>query len=143
MPAGVQGVLGVLHHLPRLGQVEHDPVEVGLVDALVEVADLARGSARARRSPRKAATLACARAGEVLAELVADDVGAGPQHRHRQRAGPDAGLEHPGAREDVGQHQDRAEVLGVDDLRAAGIFSTKSASVGRRRRTRRCLSSGR
>src|SRR3712207_7407200 len=36
--AGVQGALGVLDHLPRLGQVEHDAVEVGFVDARVAVA---------------------------------------------------------------------------------------------------------
>ena len=38
--AGVQRLLGVLHHPPRLGQVEHDAVEVVDVDALVDVAHL-------------------------------------------------------------------------------------------------------
>ena len=38
MPPGRSGPIGVRHHLPRLGQVEHDPVEAGLVDALVAVA---------------------------------------------------------------------------------------------------------
>ena len=119
MPPGCSAPLGVLHDLPRLGQVEHDPVEVGLVDALVAVAELdavalERLGAEERRDVRLGPV------GEVLAELVADDVGAGPQHRHRQRARPDARLEDPGAREDVGQHQDRAEVLGIDHLRATG-----------------------
>ena len=40
MPPGRSAALGVLHDLPRLGQVEHDAVEVGLVDALVAVAQL-------------------------------------------------------------------------------------------------------
>ena len=55
--AGVQRPLGVLHDLPRLGQVEHDPVETGQVDALVAVAQLdavavdrAPGRGRTRRS---------------------------------------------------------------------------------------------
>ena len=59
-PAGTQRRLGVLDHPPRLGQVEHDAVEVGLVDALVDVAHLDAVAATAS-SPRKAATFARAR----------------------------------------------------------------------------------
>ena len=106
-PAGVQRPRRVLHDLPRLGQVEHDPVEVGLVDALVAVALLDPVARRHLVAEEGGDVLGRPR-GEVLAQLVADDVGAGPQHRHRQRAGADAGLEHPRAREDVGQQQDRA-----------------------------------
>ena len=40
MPPGRSACDRVLHHAPRLGQVEHDPVEVVLVDAFVDVADL-------------------------------------------------------------------------------------------------------
>ena len=59
-PARVQRPRRVLHHLPRLGQVEHDAVEVGLVDALVAVAVL--DAVPVARSPRKAATFLAARA---------------------------------------------------------------------------------
>ena len=47
--------------------------------------------------------------------LVADRA----QQRHRQRARPDAGLDDPGAREDVGHVHDLAGVLGIDHRRAA------------------------
>ncbi len=40
MPPEPQCHLGVRHDPPRLGQVEHDPVEVPLVDPLVDVAHL-------------------------------------------------------------------------------------------------------
>src|SRR4028119_1801789 len=57
--AGVGGGLGVLHHPPRLGQVEDDAIEARLVDALVDVAlldpvpALRPGAAeRPPRSPR-------------------------------------------------------------------------------------------
>ena len=72
--------------------------------------------------PEESLDVAARPTGEVVAELVADDVAGGAdraQQRQRERARPDAGLEHPGAREHVGQHQDRAEVLRVDHLRAA------------------------
>ncbi len=39
-PARPQHALGVRHDLPRLGQVEHDPVERPVVDAVVAVAEL-------------------------------------------------------------------------------------------------------
>ena len=61
-------------------------------------------------------------AGEVVADLVAGDVAGGAdraQQRERERAGADARLEHARAREHVGEHQDRPEILRVDHLRAA------------------------
>ena len=39
-PAAGQRRLGVLHHLPGLGQVQDDPIQVLVVDALVAVPDL-------------------------------------------------------------------------------------------------------
>ena len=54
-----------------------------------------------------------------------------PQHRHRQRTRSHTGFEDPLARPDVGRDQDGPEVLWVDDLRARGILSTMSLSVGR------------
>ena len=76
--ARAQRPLGVLHDLPRLGQVEHDAVEVGLVDALVAVAQL---DAVARRAlgAEEATTFLARSVGEVVAQLVADDLGARPR----------------------------------------------------------------
>ena len=68
--AGAQRSLGVLHHLPRLGQVEHDAVEVGVVDALVAVAHL--DAVAATVGAEEASTLLLGPVGEVVAELVAD-----------------------------------------------------------------------
>ena len=58
--AEAQRLLGVGHHVPRLGQVEHDPVEVGAVDALVAVAelDVVARSARPRRGTTARSTVA-------------------------------------------------------------------------------------
>ena len=120
-PAGLQHALGVRDDLPRLGQVEHDAVERPVVgiDALVAVARARRGSASSDVLAEEAAHVAAGPVGEVLAQLVADDLGAVAQHRHRQRARADAGLEHARAGTDVGEHADRRQVLGVDDLGAA------------------------
>ena len=118
-PARAQHDLGVRHDLPRLGQVEHDPVErpVGGIDPFVAVAaaDVVAGERVGAEEP---ADVGAGPVGEVLADLVADDVGAPAQHRHRQRARSDPALEHPHARPDVGEHADRRQVLGVDHLRA-------------------------
>ena len=116
-PARPQRLLGMGQHLPRLGQVEQDPVEAPL-----------RRSPRRRRgsppgsgapSPTMAATLRPGPVGEVLPQLVADHLGAGPQEGHRQRPGAHPGLEHPHARGDVRLDEDGAEVLRVDDLGAS------------------------
>ena len=40
IPPGRKRLLGVLHDAPRLGEVEHDAVEVVDVDAVVDVAHL-------------------------------------------------------------------------------------------------------
>ena len=58
-PAGSQRGLGVLHHLPRLGEVEHDAVEVVDLDALVDVARPRWSSGTS--GPRKPSTLRRAR----------------------------------------------------------------------------------
>ena len=109
-PARAQGALGVLDDPPRLGQVEHDPVEPGLVDPVVDVADL-DAVAVEHLLAEEGDHVGPGPVGEVLPQLVAGDHRAGPQQGHRQRPRPDAGLEDPGAGEHVGQHQDRPEVL--------------------------------
>ena len=119
MPAGAQRLAGVRHHLPRLGEVEHHPVEVVLVDALVAVAQL-DVVALERVGAEERAHVGARPVGEVLAQLVADDLRAPAQHRHAQRAAADTALEHAHARTDVGEHADRGEVLRVDHLRATG-----------------------
>ena len=136
---GCSAPLGVLDDLPRLGQVEHDAVEARSRRCPRSSRGARPGSARAPPRRGTTATFCVRLLGEVLAELVADDVGAGPQHGHRQRAGADARLEHPGAREDVGEHQDRAEVLRVDDLRAAGHLQHEVRQRRPQRRVGRAL----
>ncbi len=75
--AGCERPLRVLHDLPRLGQVEHDPVESDFVDSLVAVADLDPVVLeRVRPSERLHVLLGATR--EVLAELVAHDLRACP-----------------------------------------------------------------
>ncbi len=86
-PAGGQHPLGVRHDLPRFGDVEHHTVEgpVGRVDALVAVGDVDVVPLERRRTEEALDVLA-GPVGEVLADLVADDLRAVAQHRHRQRA---------------------------------------------------------
>ena len=100
-----------------LGHVEQDPVEAGLVDALGHVADL---DPVRRVGAERGRHVGLGPLGEVLAQLVADDGGAGPQDRHGEGARADAGLENALARPDVGRDEDGAEVLGVDDLGPPG-----------------------
>ncbi len=59
---------------------------------------------------------------EVVADLVAGDGSRRADHaqeRARERAGTDAGLQYACAREDVGEHEYRSDVLRIDHLRAA------------------------
>ena len=95
------------HDAPRLREVEHDAVERTVVDALVAVAQL-DPVALERVGAEEAAHVGAGPVGEVLAQLVADDVGAPAQHRHRQGAGADPGLEDAPPGRDVGEHADRA-----------------------------------
>ena len=69
-PAGPQRGLGVLHHLPRLREVEHDAVEVVDVDAVVDVAHL---DGERDVGAEEALDVATGAVGEVVAELVAGD----------------------------------------------------------------------
>ena len=39
-PTGAQRGFGVFHYLPGLGQVEQNPIEIGVIDAFVDVTDL-------------------------------------------------------------------------------------------------------
>ena len=82
------------------------------------------------QSPAKAGS--CRRIASMLAtacsrcsgpQLVGHDAPVGPDRsaqRDRERSRPRAGFQHPRAGEDVGLRDDRAQVLRVDDLRAAG-----------------------
>ncbi len=113
--AGDHDLLGVGHDLPRLGKVEQDSIHLGHVDALVAVAQLDVVTVEGGLAEHADDVLARS-IGEVLADLVAVHVGSGPQQGHAECSRADAGFEHPGARRDVGQHEQGAEVLGVDDL---------------------------
>ena len=115
-PAGHEGLGGMGHDLPRLGQVEHDAVQVGLVDALVAVPDLDPVAAE-RLVAEEVRHVGLGPGREVLADLVADDSAPARSRVIDSAPEPDARLEHPGAGEDVGQQQQGSEVLGVDDLR--------------------------
>ncbi len=78
-----------------------------------------RGVVLAEEGPR----VALGDVGEVLATLERVHVALlphGAQQAHRQRPGADAGLDHPGAGEDVGHRDDLPRVLGVDHGRATG-----------------------
>ena len=60
---------------------------------------------------------------KIIARLVADDVPAIPdglEQRHSQCTRPGPGLEDPCAGIDIGPLEDHAEVLGIEDLGAAG-----------------------
>ena len=117
-PACAECARRVRHHVPRLGEVEHDPVETRLVDPLVAVADLDVVVRFELGTDERVHVLLRLRR-EVGPDLVAGDVRSGPQHRHRQRTRPDARFEDTRPREDVGQHEDGTEILRIDDLRAA------------------------
>src|SRR5205085_11604726 len=114
-PPGVHGDLRVRDHPPRLGQVEHHAVHSGLGDALVDVA-LLDAKAPGLLRIEEQGDVGRGASGEVRAELVADDLGAGAQESHRQCSGADTRLHDLNAGEDVGCHEDRPEVLRVDDL---------------------------
>ena len=103
--AGAQRLHRVRHHLPRLGQVEHHAVDVALVDALVAVAQVQVVPIE-RLLAEEALHVGAGPVEEVLAQLVADDLGAVAQHRHAQRTRTDAALQHAHAGADVGQHAD-------------------------------------
>ena len=109
----MQGRLGVLHGAPRLGQIEQYPVEVVDVDSVVGVAYL---DVEGQIGAEKALDVAAGAVGEIGSDLVAGHVPGRPdraQQRHRQRARADPRLEHPGAREQVGE--DRGSVRGPSD----------------------------
>ena len=116
-PPGPQGLAGMGKHLPRLGQVQEHAVEPLFVDALVDVAYLDPVAVAARTH---GGDVAAGPLGEVLPELVAHHLGAGPQKGHRQRTRTHPGLEDPHPGGDVGLDEDGPEVLGIDHLRAPG-----------------------
>ena len=117
--AGAQRRRGVGNHPPRLRQIEHHPVEAGLVDALVDVPNLGAVPLQ-RLGAAEALDVGPGPGTEVLPPLVARHDRARPQQRHRQRSRADPGFEHPGARKDVGQDEDRPRVLGIHHLRSPG-----------------------
>ena len=76
----------------------------------------------------------------VRSELEGDDP-SGRTHRacqgDRERPGAGARLQHAGAGKDVGEHEDRSDVLGIDDLRAARHLQDEVGEPGAVRRERR------
>ena len=104
--------------LPRLGKIEHGPIEAGLVDSVIGTSQLHVVAVEHLLTQDRADVL-LGSLGEVLAKLVAGDVGPGSKHGHRQCAGPNAGLEYSSTGEDVGDHQNRAKVLWIDHLGTA------------------------
>jgi len=102
--------------LPRLGQVEDDPVDLPLVDPLVDVADL---DLVVRAFPEVPAHRPGAARSEVLPHLVGDHPARRAdrlQQLDGQGAPADAGLDHSRPGEDVRPHQDGARILRIDDL---------------------------
>ena len=92
MPPGRSALAAEVHDLPRLGQIEHHPVEVCFVDAVVGVADVDVVAVQDVLA-EETGDVAAGSVGEVLADLVARDVGAGPEHPHRQRPAAESRLE--------------------------------------------------
>ena len=87
--------------------------------AQIAAAQIERGAAV---SPKNASRFAAACARCSARSLVGDDASLGPHgaaQRHGERSRPGPGLQHAGAREDVGVGHDRPEVLRIDHLRAA------------------------
>ena len=124
-PAGGERVADDVEALPGREHVQDDPVDRPGLDRvrqrLDQVADGDRpgGVLAAEERPH----VALGDVGEVLAALegvqhpvVAD----GTQQGHAERTRAHPGLDHAGAREDVGHGDDLAGVLGVDHRRAAG-----------------------
>ena len=103
------------YDLPWLWQIQDDPVQVGLVDAAVGVPDLDLVVPEGILSEHGRHVLA-GPGGEVLTDFIAGHLGARPQEGHGQRPRSDSGFEHLDPRMDVGQHENRSEVLGVDHL---------------------------
>ena len=64
--AATQGRLGVGHDLPRLGEVEDDAIEIGLVDSCVDIADLCPVALEGLSTRKRA--LRCGRAARSLLE---------------------------------------------------------------------------
>ena len=128
-PALAQGLRRMGNHLPGFGKVEQHPVEVRLVDSPVGVADLHvvavefLGTEHRLHVPERPLC-------EVLPDLVADDLRPCPEEGHRERTRPHTRLQHAHSRPDVGQHQDRAEVLRIDHLGAPGHLEYEVAEGG-------------
>ena len=85
----MERLLGVLHDLPRLGEIEHHPIEIGLVDSVVAVAQFDSIAGHGFVAEERRHVLLGA-VSEVFAQLVADDVCTCTQHGHRQGPGADS-----------------------------------------------------
>src|SRR5207237_8667252 len=102
-PAGHERLGGVLHHPPRLGQVEYDAVDLALVDSFVHVPHV-----YVERNVRAEETMDVlyGTLREVVAYLVARDRAGRPdgaQQRAGERARADARLENTRPREHAGK----------------------------------------
>ena len=116
-PAGAQGRSGAREHPPGLRDVEHDPVDVGLLHRLVDTPDLdlqVLGLAQERLDVRPG------QRGKVLPQFVGDHPAFGahrPHQRHRERPRAGPGLEDVRPRVDIAVEQHHRQVLRVDHLR--------------------------
>ena len=118
--AGVEAVPGREH-------VEDDPVDLvaGRRERVGEVADgqLPRGVALPIGGAEELVDVPAGHVGEVLATFVRRQPAVRadrPEQGAGERTGPDAGLDHVGAGEDVGERDDLRGVLGIDDGGATG-----------------------
>ena len=109
-----------LERLPRLREIQDRAVE-GLA-APRDVADVALAELEpVRRLPEEGLDVPNRPLLELGPQVVGDDPAlgtGGPAQRQRERARTRPGLQDAGTREDVRPDQDRAGVLGVDDLGA-------------------------
>src|SRR5665647_3221937 len=117
--AGLQHLAHRVDALPRREHVEDDAIDRLRSDALDQIAD-PYVPCRVRPT-EEGLDVGDRDLREVGAALVRVELAARtdrPQDRQRQRPRPDPSLEHPGAREDVGVHEDLRGVLRVDHGRA-------------------------
>ena len=83
--AGMERLRRVLDDVPWFGQVENDPIEIGLVDSVVAVAKFDTVTTEGFFAEERGHVLDRT-FGEVLSQFVTHNLGTGPEHGHRQCA---------------------------------------------------------
>ena len=110
------------HHVERAArfrQIDEEPIDAGLIEAFIQIAQL---DGPVGRFAEKRRDVAPRRRREILAQFVGDETAGrpdGPQQRDRERARADAALDHGRSRIDVAPYQQRAGILWIDHLRGA------------------------